>query len=536
MYAAETLSDMYWLRARPGDDGRSIEAGFDALRLRARQVLLHADIAHGVVKAGVIADDEHALAHRCVATGRLERAVAAIEGGRGLTMHAAVAGTDIGAMLRELGHESLAHEWERNPGGRTDVPGDLRFRVLKVISGTAAERGVLGAPSPGEIAAALRETGADALVYLIPGNAQHPGRAVLVNAEARIAAVPLPLLDTAEGGEVARYLAVHQQVPAEPGPDQDFALSRWRDELAELVRWAWPAVVDPVLGEIASWRLPRTPHVVLVPCGSLGVVPWHAARDDSTGSQRFALQRTVFSYAASARQLCDVARRPVREPDEDAVVVADPSGQLLGTAREARYLFEHCYPDGMYFGLLPDEIVDDGTGTPEELLAQLPGPRSAGASMLHLACHAATGANPAESYVELADREELTVERLLEHSGNRPADAPGGLVVLAACRSDLTDRDHDEALTLATAFLASGAASVVGTRWAVDDTSSVVLMCLFHRYLTVDRLRPAHALRAAQLWALDPHRVLPPDIAAVLGGIRTDVPLTTWAAYTHQGR
>jgi CHAT domain-containing protein len=139
--------------------------------------------------------------------------------------------------------------------------------------------------------------------------------------------------------------------------------------------------------------------------------------------------------------------------------------------------------------------------------------------------------------VELFRTEQLTVKDLLKHAGGRPAAAPGGLVVLAACRSDLADRDHDEALTLATAFLACGSASVVGTRWEVDDRTSAVLMCLFHRYLTVDRMPPAHALRAAQLWTLDPARVLPPDIVAAAGvGDRLEIPLTTWAAYTHQGR
>jgi hypothetical protein len=40
------------------------------------------------------------------------------------------------------------------------------------------------------------------------------------------------------------------------------------------------------------------------------------------------------------------------------------------------------------------------------------------------------------------------------------ADGDGGLVVLASCLTDVTETDYDEALTLASAFLAAGAAGV----------------------------------------------------------------------------
>ncbi|WP_165975506.1 hypothetical protein [Actinomadura rubrisoli] len=48
----------------------------------------------------------------------------------------------------------------------------------------------------------------------------------------------------------------------------------------------------------------------------------------------------------------------------------------------------------------------------------------------------------------------------------------GGLVVLAACVSDLPDLDHDEALTPATMFLAAGAVDVIGALhppWVLSD-------------------------------------------------------------------
>jgi tetratricopeptide (TPR) repeat protein len=501
LFADEQLSTLYWQR---GDTEQALASGFAALHGHARQVLLHEEVAHGASKASTMADNAHALALRCVAAGQPERAVAAIEGGRGLAMHAAT--SDVGAVLRELGHEDMALEWEHNE--RPEIPTDLRYRVLELLAGTGEERRLLSTPSAGDIGGALREIGADALVYVVPGAGGLPGCAIYVRPDGRVGLVPLPLLGT---DEVDRYLTAYRDATK---TGDEHAIDRWRAELGELVRWAWPAVVGPVLAEL-------TGHLVLVPCGSLGVVPWHAALDD-TG--RYAVAHATFSYIASGRQLCDVAGRPRREAGEDPVVVADPTSDLASSPKEALYLRRHHYPDGEYYGVLPRGVPQDGPGSPEDVLDLLPS-----ASLLHLSCHARTGPTPAESYVELTER--LTVTQVLRHTKGRPKS--GGLVVLAACASDLADREHDEALTLATAFLAAGAGSVVGTRWEVNDKRAAVLMCLFHHYLA-ELGKPAEALRAAQLWALDPARVLPAAIAEVVDAV--DIPLTAWAAFSHQGR
>jgi hypothetical protein len=540
MFAARELADAHWTRRRPGDgdgDGEKvIEWGFRALRAQAHHVLLHEDPQQGALSATTVAADAHRLAHRCVALGRLDRAVAAVEGGRALAIHSTISDLDVGAMLRALGHETVALEWERNSGTRRDsgIPDGFRARVLGLLAGTEQERRLLDIPTPADIAAALRETGADALVYLVAATEDGSGCALIVDSDGTVGRCPLPLLDLAEGGAVDRYLTVLRQLSAASTVDRPPAVTRWRDEMGELIRWAWPAVVDPVLTDLE--RRAGTPRVVLVPCGVLGVVPWHAALGDAGGTPHFAVQRAVFSYAASARQLADVAGRPAREVTEDVVVVANPTGFLPGSRQEARYLHEHCYPHGMYFGALPAEVPQDAAGTPDDVLAQLPDARSGGASLLHLACHAESGATTTTSHLTLADGETLTVAQVLAHSRGRPRGAPGGLVVLAACQSDVSLGVQDEALTMATAFLAAGAGSVVGTRWAVGDLSAAALMCLLHRHLTADGMTPADALRAAQLWAIDPDAALPADIAEALGAERPAIPVTTWAAFSHQGR
>jgi CHAT domain-containing protein len=117
-------------------------------------------------------------------------------------------------------------------------------------------------------------------------------------------------------------------------------------------------------------------------------------------------------------------------------------------------------------------------------------------------------------------------------------EARGGLVILAACLTDVTEADYDEALSLATAFLAAGACGVVAARWAVPDSATLLLMAAFHHFLNAGPADPAHALRAAQLWMLDPDREIPAAWPDWLGQ-RARAGLTrawTWAAFTYQGR
>ncbi|MFC9286774.1 CHAT domain-containing protein, partial [Streptomyces sp. NPDC057052] len=131
----------------------------------------------------------------------------------------------------------------------------------------------------------------------------------------------------------------------------------------------------------------------------------------------------------------------------------------------------------------------------------------------------------------------LTVRRLL---GAPAADRGGGagpLVVLSACETDLSTRDHDETLTLTTAFVARGAADVIGSKWSVADASSAVLMYALHHFLA-DGADPAQALRRAQLWALDADRPalpgLPGPLAVRIKG-KPALSADAWAPFIHQG-
>jgi CHAT domain-containing protein len=75
------------------------------------------------------------------------------------------------------------------------------------------------------------------------------------------------------------------------------------------------------------------------------------------------------------------------------------------------------------------------------------------------------------------------------------------MVVLSACRTALGKEVKGEGLIgLTRGFMYAGAARVVASLWKTDDESTAELMKLFYEgILGKERLRPAEALRRAQI-------------------------------------
>lgn len=78
------------------------------------------------------------------------------------------------------------------------------------------------------------------------------------------------------------------------------------------------------------------------------------------------------------------------------------------------------------------------------------------------------------------------------------------VVVASACQTALLQGGHmtEEVLSLATAFLGAGAASVVASLWPVDDMATALLMSRFYEELLFGHSQddPAGSLRSAQQW------------------------------------
>jgi hypothetical protein len=539
---------------RAADRDRSVDLGLAGLRAHTASALLQSTPAHALQAVTAAAEDARRVATWCLDAGRPTDAVTAIELGRGLVLHATVSAGRVPAMLREAGHPDLADEWEATGADLEPVrwnlsdgigvlgpfldgtaPNDLRRRVLSALRATPAIRDLLTSPAPAEIAEALLRTGRDALVYLLPADGSQPGRLLAVDAAARVVDIPAPGLCVTDDGPVAAFL--HADLRADDGNRVGTAgqrlreldtpgsvrPERWTQILADVCDWAYPAVIAPLL--TAPGDRPRS--VVFVPTGALGRVPWHAARRSGATTNEYACTDLLLSSAASARQLVDASARAAAPGGGAAVLVADPTGGLPGATAEVEALRDTIYTDAVVLGTASGAA---GPGTPAEVLDSL---RDAG--LVHLACHASTGAGSDTSFLRLGER--LLVADVLRRARHRTTDRRM-VLVLSACTSDVSADAHDEALTLATAFLAAGATTVVGSLWAVPDDITPVLMYVFHHHLTVLRRPAAEALRAAQLWMLDPDREPPPGMPADLRRTAHTNDLTAidaWAAFAHHG-
>jgi hypothetical protein len=554
-----------------------------ALRAAAEEVLLQSDLADGLVSARGAAERAQDLARWCLGVGEVDEALEALEHGRALVLHAATTVDGVGGQLRAAGRPGLARDWDRElqdaagrhwPGTPLDaalhelvgdavsrrVPRDVRWRALQGLRGTPQGARLFEVPSAQEIRAALRRLSVDALVYLIPATDTEPGWLLLRPAEGEAQAVPVPTLwlDHPALGEYLRL-----------GRDPDIvahALQVWERALGRVCTWAWD-MIRALLGVVPAPRYGPVPRIVLAGAGALGSVPWHAARGvlesgQESGQETVACRELQISYTASARQLLDAALRPVLPPGLAPVIVGDPVGNLPGAAMEAAVLAGVQYPGATLLGRLPEAEEEAGRAliasarpaTVAAVSAHLPKAGRLGATLVHLGCHARYGASPEQSHLELAPPEPdgspeldagdgasgyLTVRSILDQARGRHRSDPGPLVVLSACTSDVTVVLEDEALTLATAFLAAGAASVVGSRWLVSDARTPRMMFAFHHFVIDGRMSPGEALRAAQLWMLDPERPVLEGMPEVLQGDMSagdPAAASAWAAFAHYGR
>ncbi|MFF0430665.1 CHAT domain-containing protein [Streptomyces sp. NPDC004327] len=583
------LAEGYATRAGRGggpDLARAVAEARASLRATAADVLLQEGVQHGLETARGGARRGLLAAAWAVRAGRPEQAVACLEAGRALVLAAAAVSATVPERLAALGEEQLARQWrEARPGaagtaaeagtaglltsvldgspGGPDLPSGLRRRVLELLRGQGDGRDGEG-PGVAELRGEVGRSGADALVYLLPGEADDEGWALFLVPDRAPWALPLPALSGRGRAPVAAYLAAGEvRSTARRGHE------RWEAALDVLCDWAGDGVMGPVLGELGLWErglgeaglldgpASAAPvRLVLVPCGNLGVVPWQAARLTVPDEWRAAgapaavraCEPVVLTYAASGREFLRAARTRRLPVDRGQALVCVP-GELETAEDEVLAVHDAYYPDAALYGEF-DTLTFDAPpprGTPAEVLGLL-GAREAGAepvAVVHLVCHGTAGAEPGASVLELgppdgADDEAglLSVTRLLDTPAG-PAGAGRPLVVLSACETDLSTRDHDEALTVTTAFVHGLAADAVGSRWKVADDASAVLMTVFHHHVAAG-LAPPDALRAAQRWMLAPAgqrpavRGLTPHLLRIAARSELTGP-AFWGAFIHQG-
>ncbi|MEU6589588.1 CHAT domain-containing protein [Streptomyces sp. NPDC046881] len=607
------------LDADPPGAGEDLRAAVGlartSLRLSADDVLLQQGVGRGLRIARAAADRGRRAAFWALRAGLAEEAIACLEAGRSLVLGAAAVSAGVADRLAALGESDLAERWRAaaDPGERGDdrsllelsaeasryapgdlrgrsplevlaaagagapgLPGDLRRRSLEVLRGRGGDDVQPVVATVSDLRAGLRATGADALLYLVPGVDDPDGTVLAVTGDGPVAALPLPGLTPGGRAPVAAYLAAgadRQRLeaadPATVNPrERKRAERRWQRALDDMCAWAGE-VLGPALTHLALWDralaesgLPQAPagtgdavrpgavRLVIVPCGDLGVVPWQAAVLEPPaghGPARAvrACEIAVLTHAASGREFLRAAARRRMAPADRPALVFHGADDLPWAEEEIDTLAAVHYPGAVV------HRPDEDPATPETVLDLLGGRAAAPASLVHLACHGLAGPDPTRSALRLAAPDEdgepsgtggdLTLSALLETPAEGDAfRSAGPLVVCGGCETDLTTRDHDEALTLTSVLVHRLAADAIGSRWKVDDMRSELLMLVLHDAL--DRgLAPPDALRAAQCWMLTAPDRRPPvpalkDVSAPwrLTEDLRDRP-DTWAGFVHHG-
>lgn len=265
---------------RDGEHRRqSRETARSALTAYGRSVLLQAGADHGLEAARAVAPDMLRLVRWSLADGLPESAFEALELGRGLVLNAATMNVTVPDLLRDADRRDLADAWVRAAvdGSRpSEVPDDLRRRVLEALAGSAAEKRLLSAPGPAPLGRTLRRLGTDALAYLVPGEDGAPGHAVIVTATGAVRSLRLPKLTSVSAGPVGVYAAALEafqragrlERPAPHHPLVMHELHRkrllrleklWRQALQQLCSWAGEAAMTPLLAAAEAWWPGRAP-------------------------------------------------------------------------------------------------------------------------------------------------------------------------------------------------------------------------------------------------------------------------------------
>jgi CHAT domain-containing protein len=195
-----------------------------------------------------------------------------------------------------------------------------------------------------------------------------------------------------------------------------------------------------------------------------------------------------FEAVSYAPSLDVLTRNPGDERSTAAasfLAVQDPDRSLQYADLEIQFLR----------GVSPSiKVLQHEEATKAELFRLLPG-----TSVLHFACHSdfRTSA-PYDSGLLLSDG----LLSLAEIYTGGHVDGCR-LVTLSGCESAQLDPQYgDEFLNIASGFSYAGAAGVVGTLWAIEDLSTMLLMRRFYAS-EAGGVSSASALAAAQTWLRD---------------------------------
>jgi CHAT domain-containing protein/Tfp pilus assembly protein PilF len=272
--------------------------------------------------------------------------------------------------------------------------------------------------------------------------------------------------------------------------------------LAEISR----ALLGPVAKELGTKRL------VIVAPGALQYVPFAALPSPFDRNEPLIVRHQIVNLPSastvtllrrdlspSSSKVLAVLADPVFSLDDPRLVGSVPAQserpgleRLTFTRREAESIL----------GLLPRNATFSALDFDASRSTVASGALSQ-YRFVHIASHGLVNpTHPELSSIALSlvDRSGQPQDGFLQTTDIYNLKLNAELVVLSACQTALGKEVRGEALVgLTRAFMYAGAASVMASLWTVSDRSTAELMTRFYRGMLVGKLRPAAALRDAQI-------------------------------------
>ncbi len=221
-----------------------------------------------------------------------------------------------------------------------------------------------------------------------------------------------------------------------------------------------------------------------MPSGALGILPIGLAEDPATGRR---LGDAFEIVHAPSLEALGAAADQIAAGGQRTLAAVAPAQDLAATEFETVAVAAH----------FPEEaraVLAKSHATAPAVLAAL-----RGRAYWHFATHGSFHWGDArQSHLLMSGGAPLTVGALIEAEGL----AKPRLVALSACETGLFDfrRNADEFIGLPGAFMAMGAAGVLGTLWPVEDRATALLVARFYDLHLGEAVAPPAALQQAQAW------------------------------------
>ncbi|XP_022785466.1 uncharacterized protein LOC111325817 [Stylophora pistillata] len=233
-------------------------------------------------------------------------------------------------------------------------------------------------------------------------------------------------------------------------------------------------------------------EVVLVPEGSMAMVPFAALQDDSGKYLSDSCRVRIIPSLSTLKLILDSPEN--YHSQTGALIVGDPQvshvtplWQLKAARQEAREIAN----------LLEVEPLLGEQATKEEVLRRIPV-----VCLIHIAAHGdaergeiACAPNPSSPQIPAKEDYMLTMGDIAS------VRIRAKLVVLSCCHSAKGKIMQAEGVMgIARAFIASGARSVLVSLWAVDDKATKEFMIRFYGHLKYDKMSASEALHQTMKW------------------------------------